>query len=218
MRNFVVLFIVLILVLFLSLISGPAIASSNEIQADLERSSNFAEARAFGRAVRDGKLEERTRKAIENIIKASTAELRKHKAKKLADRIEDEYRTIYSSRALGDHQGVQWLLKIHAEIEFVLGETICRALRTHDLWVLGMTIGVVFRCQDNVDENEYKLHFVPLAGVISYWVSAGACTGATLGMGGVSFLCGFVGLGVEMLTTRFIAPPLSRPCWKQACL
>lgn len=213
--------IVLSVALFLSLVS-ICFGKSSTLQNDLERSENYRTARSFERDVKNGKLKVRTDKAIENLITVATYELRKKGANLLADRISFEFDTRYknflsdSSRGVGDHEGVKWLLNVHEQIEFVLGEAICRALRMHDLWTLAHTIPVVFRCVDNVDQMEYMLHFVPFSGIVSYWVSATACTGATLGTG-IGFLCGLVGMGVEQIVIRFVAPPLSVPLWKKAC-
>ncbi len=201
-------------------IASFCLASSTDLQYDVERSSNFAVARSFGRGVKEGRLRENASDAIDVIIRQSVYELKKGGAKILSERITNEYestyRNLFTSRNIGDHAGVVWLLKVHSDIEFVLGEQVCRVLRLHDLWVLGYTIPVVFACEDKIDSVEYFLHFDPFAGIVSYWLTYGGCVGATVGVG-FAFVCGFAGMGVEQLVIRFIAPPLSQPCWKIAC-
>lgn len=208
-------------------------AKSNSLQKDIERNENYGGALTFRKDVKNGKLRARTNKTVDAMVKVSVAELKRKGAVKLSEKITQEYETTYHDfmggdeedfilpfrsgfRPVGDHAGVEWLLKIHANIEFVLGETICRAIRLHDIWTLAMTIPVVFSCEDNVDQMEYFLHFDPFAGIVSYWVSYAICSGASMASGMV-FACGFIGMAVEQIVTRFIAPPLSPSCWKKAC-
>jgi hypothetical protein len=206
--------------LLLILFSTLCFSSSLELQKDLERSGNFITAKSFKKDIERGKLIEKANHAIDQILERSILELRKHNALLLAERISHEYQTTYrgfiGSFGVGDHAGIEWLLKIHSEIEFVLGETLCRAIRTHDLFILAHTIPIAINCSPKVDEIEYMLHFIPFLGVVSYWGTYATCVGATLGSGGV-FFCGFIGMGVEQIVTRFIAPPLSQSAFKKAC-
>lgn len=207
---------VLSLALCLAVITVCYGKSSDELSSDLSRSSHYSNALSFRRDIENGRLEEKTKVAIDKIIIVANVELRKKGANLLADRMMHEYASLFTSRNIGDHEGIKWLLKIHDEIEFVLGETICRAIRMHDLWVLAHAIPVVFTCLDKVDALEYMLHFIPLTGVVSYWVTYGGCMGASLGTG-FAFICGFAGMGVEQIVIRFVAPVLSTPVWKTVC-
>ncbi len=210
MRAFIIMFV-----------ASFCLASSVDLQADRERGGNFSSAKSFGRQIKEGKLRENASKAVDVIINKSLYELKQRGATILAERISYEYETTYrnlfTSRNIGDHEGVVWLLKIHSDIEFVIGETICRSLRLHDLWVLGYTIPVVFACEDAVDGIEYFLHLDPFCGIVSYWLTWGGCTGATMGAGAITFICGLVGMGVEQIVTLFVVPPLSDSVWKIAC-
>lgn len=210
---------VLILVLLLQV--ETASSKSKNLEADTYRGESYKSALSFKEAVKKNKLREKTNKTVDMLVRVAEVELKKKGAFTLAANIRQEYEARYltiflDERGVGDHEGVAWLLSIHGRVEFVLGESICRATRLHDLWVLAETIPVCFSCIDSVDNIEYLLHFVPFSGVVSYWGSVILCTGATLGSG-VTFLCGFIGMGVEAVVERFVAPPLSQGCWKRAC-
>lgn len=197
-------------------------ASSKELEADQKSGELYAQAQAFLDERAD--LRVKLDKATDNLIRTAVGELRKRGHGALAGSIEMDWNSRYhgfilqygTGRGIGDHEAVAWLLKIHDDIEFVIGKTICKALRIHDLWTIAYTIPVVFKCVDNVDFAEYAKHFIPLCGIASYWVSYGVCVGATMGSGVVMF-CGLIGMGVEELVVRFIAPPLSPKAWKKAC-
>lgn len=193
---------------------------SKKLSSDVERSDSYGNALSLRSDFKNKKLQERAVKTIENIVRTSGGELKKKGAEKLAERInlewDTKYRNLFLSRIIGDHDGIEWLLKIHTEIEFVLGENICRTLRLHDLWTLAHTIPVVFNCIDKVDIVEYALHFIPFGAITSYWTSFGVCMGATLGTG-VGFVCGFLAMGVEQICLQFIAPPLVPNAYEWAC-
>lgn len=221
------LIIALILILILTLCRA-SMSASTELVNDFKKSNAYEEALQFEADMERGNrlynLQKKVDRASDNLIKATVGELKKRGHEALAYSIEMDWNSRYKgfvysfkgARDVGDHAALIWLLKIHDDIHSVLGDKICRAIRTHDLWVIAMTVGVVFGCQDSVDSEEYKKHFIPLSGIASYWVSYGVCVGATFGTG-IVFLCGLGGMIVEELVVRFIAPPLSQPCWKLAC-
>lgn len=182
------------------------------------------EAARFERAIRNGRFEERTTRAIDRLVKQAAHELWIRGHRELSVEIEEGWREnqnfVYELRdwrGLGDHPGVVWMLEAHEKIEGVLGLTLCRLLRLHDLWRLGTTIKVVFQCVDAVDTMEYQLHFVEFAGVVSYWVSWAICCGATWGAGAIGLICSPISLGCEFIVMKAIAPRISDRFWKLAC-
>lgn len=128
------------------------------------------------------------------------------------------YRIAYEirdnpDRDVGDHPGVKFLLDLHAKISGIVGEDICHALRLHDLWNFGMTIGVVFRCQDNVPAGEYFEHFSLFTGCVAYWVSNVAC----MCFSPIPFVCGLAAMGVERLVVLFVVPKIQNKCFELSC-
>ena len=153
----------------------------------------------------NGKMGERANKAIDNIIITTVGELKKRGHRSLALQIESDWKIYYGftneldlipARDVGDHPGIKFLLSIHEKVHAVLGDVICSAIRTHDLFILAHTIPVVFRCVDNVNDTEYFRHFAPFAKVVSYWLTYGICVGASMGTGVMGF-CGLIGMVVE---------------------
>lgn len=175
----------------------------------------------FKNYLQQGKAAEMATEAIQAVLIKGTDELRKRGYKKEAEEIMREWRYKYctmvyeirNSREVGDHPGVLWLLAVHEKIAAIIGEDICNALRIHDLWNFGMTIGVVFRCQDNVPMAEYFEHFVLFAGCTAYWIASIACTATCP----VPFVCMFAGMGVEKLVTLFVVPKIQGKCFSMAC-
>jgi hypothetical protein len=214
--------------LSLLLLSSLLHASSIDLERDQKTGEMYEEAIQFeaemNRIDKLKALQKKLDKATDNLIRTSIGELRKRGHEALASSIEMDWVSRYHGfvfrfnpgRDVGDHEAIAWLLKIHNDIESILGEKICKALRIHDLWTIAYTVPVVFSCVDKVDLLEYAKHFIPLSGIAAYWVSYGVCVGATMGTG-VVFSCGLIGMGVEGLVVRFIAPPLSPKVWKLSC-
>lgn len=204
----------------LILACGNLFGSSLDLENDLKNSPFYEEAMAQDRASLQVKLD----RAVDNLIKTTIGELKKRGHHTLAGTIEMDYiqrykgfvMTFQPGRDVGDHEAISWLLKIHDDIEFVIGPKLCHATRIHDLWVIAYTIRVVFSCQDNVDPLEYAKHYIPLSGIAARWVSYGTCCGLSLGTG-VIYFCGLIADGVEELTIRFISPLLLPTAYKMAC-
>lgn len=207
------------------LIANLSFGNSALIQKDYESGERGTHATQLRRDLENGRILDRTDKALDNLIITAVGELKKRGFQSLALSIESDwnsryrgfvYEMVFDNRPIGDHPGITWMLSVHEKIEGALGETLCKALRLHDIYILAHTIPVVIRCIDNVDALEYTLHFIPFCGIIGYWISYGVCVGATLGSG-VAFACGLIGMGVEMVVVRFVAPPLSPKAFARAC-
>lgn len=198
-------------------------ASSLDLEKDKKSGDAYNQALSIHSEDR-AKLQVKTDKAVDALIKTTVGELKARGYHTLAGVIEMEYLQRYKGfvltfkpgRDVGDHEAIKWLLKIHDDIEFVVGPTICKALRLHDLWWFAYTIPVVFSCLDNVDKGEYGKHYVPLCGLVSFWLSYATCSVVSFSSG-VIFLCNIIGMGVEELTVRFVAPLTINPAYKAAC-
>ena len=165
--------------------------------------------------------------SVGQIIKKAIRKLKEQGYKAEADKITAEFKLydgfildyVYKTgdtRGIGDHPGIQWMLDVHKRIHDLLGETICRALRFHDLYNLAHCIPIVFECVDHVDLPEFSEHWNVFLGIVSYWVTDVVCLTATWGTGAV-FLCGFVSMGVEQIVLRWIAPKIAEPAWNWSC-
>lgn len=195
------------------------ICYGGSLEEDIKHTPQYKAADIF--SDRKG-LAEKTGRALDNIVALAVIELRNKKSPYAAtlEREWSSMRGVVQSelmgRPVGDHPGIEWLLNAHFYIEFILGEETCRLIRTHDLWVLAHTIPVVFWCEDKVDFPEYLMHFNPLSGVVSYWLTYGTCVGVSMGTGFV-FVCGFSAQAVEAITVNFIAPVFAKGSYKTFC-
>lgn len=215
-NNLINCVLVFSLVLYTTVAKSVDPTPSNKVEMDLFKSNANKQAGNLRKAIEDGRLAEKADEALNNLLVSTIGELKKRGHKALAMETENGWRKHrgfiqslqYSSTGIGDHPAIQWLADIHEKIHFVLGDDICRALRIHDLYIFAYCIPVVFQCVDKVGAIEYERHFIPLVKVISYWLSYAICTGATMGMGGITFLCGLGAMVVEQAVGMFVAPAL----------
>lgn len=145
-----------------------------------------------------------------------------------SNQILNEYNHTYSNevqrlyltgfRDVGDHPPLSdWLSIWYSTLVIVLGERTVELLHLDDINTLNYTIPVVFQpCGDKRfpppvpwGGEEYSKHFVPFSGVVSYWVSWGACVGATWGAGAIGLVCVPIAEIIRKGVEHYIAPPLS---------
>lgn len=216
--------IVFFVAFLLSLSCASCLGNSKILEEDAKSGEFYSQAKDFNLDDR-ASLQIKTNKALNNLIRTASGELRKQGHNQLAEIILQDWTQRYDGfvfkftpgRDVGDHEAIEWLKKIHADIESVIGVTACKALHLHDIWVLAYTIPVVFSCVDHVDVLEYSKHFIPFSGAVSYWVSYGVCVGVSALAGGAVLYCGLIGMGVEEIVIRFVAPPLIPRAYKSAC-
>lgn len=175
-------------------------------------------AKEFSRKTDIVELAVETDRNLNAMIRLAIFNLRLQGRGDLADQIKDEWENQWQGalvtqtmlKDLGDHEPLsQWLAVVTATIELVIGPQAMKFLHLDDLVIINYAIPVVFNPTDpEWDQAEYKLHFVPLAGVTAYWGSYIACVGATWG-GGIVFLCTPVGMISENLVVKFVAPKMS---------
>ena len=173
----------------------------------------------------------RADKSLDRMINFSTWLLERKGYKAEADQIRTQYQERYSRGIynyymgivpadLGDHAPLsEWLVTVYNKLESILGPTVMRITHLEDIKVFNYAIPVVFHPKgyngDSWDMTEYRNHFVPFGGAVSYWVTWGICVGATWGTGAV-FICAPIGEISKYIVIKKVAPPLSDWVYKKA--
>lgn len=175
--------------------------------------------------------------AVENLLRRADGVLRATGNMALADEIATDYQLTFRGgvtyqamgpKEIGDHPPIsEWLGKIHAKIESAIGEFWCKFFHFHDLYILNHSIPVAF-APSKYDLDDYKDHVAGhlmfgfiwehhgLAGVVTYWLVEGVCSGFTGGLGLVTFACGPIASYAEHVMDKRIAPPIATRVWKRA--
>jgi hypothetical protein len=171
-------------------------------------------------------------KSVQNMVRLSVFMLRKKGFYEEAKKIEDEYSQIYTNytfnhavgliQDIGDHPPMwQWLDDLEKKLRELLGDFVMKVTRLEDLRTFNYTIPIVLHPDGDtrtdpptlISKLDYKQHFVPFAGALSYWTAWSVCTGATWGMGAVVFICSPIGMVAERVVVTKIAPDLSDKIW-----
>lgn len=221
----------LVSILILSLIFTPqaisapvdeALAQRYDAEKVAPRGTALKKARTFGEEVQSGELRLKADEAIGIIIENAASELSKRGMVLEANIILAEWRGTYAgfllgkNRAIGDHEGISWMLSIHDRIHDLIGEQVCHALRLHDLYTLAYCLPMMLYCanesQATVAASEYEVHFSTGLGIIAYWVSWSGC----LVLGG-NMACGLLGQVIEGIVVRCIGPKLSPKFYPKSC-
>lgn len=172
--------------------------------------------------------------AIDQMIITASVYLNAEGHQNLADDITFEYQIRYrgyytrmflEEKEIGDHPAINsWLETVHERLHRALGDFICKGSHIHDVYILNHG-NVVFKPQMANDFKDYKDHFAGhliwgwfwdhhgFAGVVSYWLVNGLCTGGTSGMGLITFVCGSIASLAENQVDERIAPPIARRIW-----
>lgn len=132
-------------------------------------------------------------------------------------------RTYFIPKDLGDHKPLTpWLDEVYVRLENILGPELMKVTRLTDIKIINYAVPVVFQprgtSEDKWDINEYRLHFVPLAGASAYWAVWGTCVGVTNGVGAVTFICMKVGEESRAKIETEVAPTVSDVVYKEANL
>ena len=195
-------------------------------EADMQAKAESSKENARLEVVRDfesldkAHIANRIDKSVDLMVNTALAQLRQHGRADLAIKHEAMYKSKYyfywstqmlSGEDLGDHAPYsQWLADLYKDIEAVLGKPLCELLHLDDINVVNYAVTVVFDPKNpEWDVDEYRLHFVPLAGVCAYWTAYIACSVLTYGAGAAFLLCSPVAVALEVLVVNHIAPPIS---------
>lgn len=175
--------------------------------------------------------------ALENLLSQAQGVLRNTGHNELADEIDIEFimhyrngfeRLALGEKEIGDHPPMsKWLDSVHKRIEDAIGDFWCKFFHFHDIYILNQGFPVVWN-PSKYDLKDYNDHFAGhpifgfifehhgVAGVITYWIVQGVCSGATMGMGVVTFACGPISDLAEFIMDKKIAPPIAERIWKRA--
>jgi hypothetical protein len=173
-------------------------------------------------------------KSLQNMVRLSAFTLRKKGYYDEARRIEQEYGQYYNHytfnhaiglvQDIGDHPPMwEWLDKLEKDLRELLGDFVMQVTRLEDLRTFNYAIPIVLHPDGDIRSEpptlitklDYKQHFVPFAGALSYWTAWGVCTGATWGLGAVIFICSPIGMIAERVVETKIAPDLSDKIWER---
>ena len=176
--------------------------------------------------IRGNKLPQRTDFVIETIIKRSVQILRAKGHEAEADLVWREYQDNFKGFVtlevmkcdLGDFAPLNdYLAGVLEILRFTLGEFLMDQFHLSDIRILNYAIPVVFHpCNsDWSNKKEYRLHFVPFSGVVTYWSVWLGCTIA----GGlpIPLACSAAGTLGKQLMIFVFAPGLSNFIFTQAC-
>jgi len=176
------------------------------------------ETKNLERAVRMGRLSERTNHAITNILYLAVVELRWRGKYKIANKIWNEWNSQYSfelgDRKPGDHEVLSKWIGITCEVlKFQLG-TFYYTARIDDLENLNVYLPVVFSCVAT-DVTDYQSHFTPFLGIVVYWGAFFSCAIGTAGT--AIMLCAPASTACEYLTVNTVAEPSGKFLYNLNC-
>ena len=173
-------------------------------------------------------------KSLQNMVRLACFSLRQKGLYEEATRIEREYSERYSNytfahaigalQDIGDHPPMwEWLDKLEKDLRALLGDFVMQVTRLEDLKTFNYAIPIVLHPDGDIRTEpptlitklDYKQHFVPFAGALSYWTAWGVCTGATWGLGAVVFICSPIGMVAERVVETRVAPDLSDKIWER---
>ena len=173
-------------------------------------------------------------KSAQNIVRLAAFVLRKKGFHNEAVEIEQEFTQFYKNytyhyaigalQDIGDHPPMwEWLDKLEKKLRSMLGDFVMMVTRLEDLRTFNYAVPIVLHPDGDIRTDpvtlitklDYKEHFVPFAGALSYWTAWGVCTGATWGMGAVVFICSPIGMIAERVMEVRIAPDLSDKIWER---
>lgn len=173
--------------------------------------------------------------ALEAIIRSAAGHLRARGYAREAVMIHEEYeanfkRAVFEMTQLhptdiGDHRPLSvWLADWYDRLEELLGPKVMEVSRLKDIKTFNFAIPVVFNPTGDPlsppvtpwGEDEYRLHFVPFAGAVSFWLTTVSCSAASWGLGWVTYVCSYAGWGVEYVVMKRFAPRWSDRIYTRA--
>lgn len=165
--------------------------------------------------------------SLDALVKFALYKLKKHDREK-AFQFESEWESKFQGtltryvdkrlagvRDLGDYKPLSdWLAVLYYTLVVIYGEQTVKFLHLDDINIFNYAVPVVFAMHDilgqnvKISEDEYKKHFVPFAGVVTYWGIFIACEVVTYSAGW-TLICTPAGMGGEYIMVKAVAPNLS---------
>ena len=128
---------------------------------------------------------------------------------------------------LGDHDPLSpWLANFQATLKAKTRGAIEGIRIINDVFTMNYALGVVLHPKSKTwksgeaqaDEWEYRKHFIPMANIITYWVTLEACNYAVKKIGApqAKQVCGIAATKLEFYMGRYWAPKLSDSVYRKA--
>ncbi len=165
------------------------------------------------RSLEMGGTIQEVQRALDSLLSTAIAHLRARGKNKEADDIAlewQQYRPQLARRNLGDHDPLfPWLRRTYQVLEILLGSRTMKQYRLTDLNTLNFALPVVLNPEGKGwDRTEYRKHFVPLAGITTYWSTFLGCR-AVIEWSLLQRVCGPAASAAGWLMETTIAPTLS---------
>lgn len=133
---------------------------------------------------------------------------------------------LAGDKALGDHKPLSdWLAEVYNRLEGIFGAEYMKVSRLEHIKIINYGVPVTFqprgdsRNNDKWDINEYRLHFVPLSGVATFWTVWTVCVGTTSGAINITaFVCIAPAEASRIKVEKDVAPYVSDVVYKEANL
>lgn len=179
----------------------------------------------------NGRFAQRIDSAVDMIIKRTDYALRAKGFSADADEIMSEYQdhAFFLSRKRGDIGDYaawsEFMVKVHAKAHEKLGDTLCKWLHVHDLFIITYGVPVAFAPAD-FDLETYQNHFTGihilgpfwkhygLAPVVVYWAVNIVCNASSSGL--AAFACSPIATVAEQGFGIYLSPPLGEKIWTKA--
>lgn len=167
---------------------------------------------------------------LDAAVAAGIQALRRENHRATADQLESEYNERFAHffqeirilgdlgmQDIGDHKPLsQWLANYYEILKSKLGGGAIKQGILGDIWTLNYAIPVSFsprngewRTHQDGDRIEYRKHFIPMSGVLTYYVSLIACQRVAATQGIPKQVCQKAATELKAVTVRYIAPKVS---------
>lgn len=163
--------------------------------------------RSLEQDLRQGKVRERTDRALSVLIWQLVYQLKRYGHHSAARRIEWQWKSrwkgyLVTHRGIGDHTPLStWLSEVYFYTESLIGLGLMEFFHLDDILVINYALPVVFNpCSPEWDSAEYNLHFSPFIGVLGYWSAFGVCVALTANV--YSILCFAPGVLAEQILVQ----------------
>lgn len=186
-----------------------------------------------------GNTAESSQQALNILVDQGLTALSESGDATLADQLRGEWNTQFANFLpshfapgtfglddLGDHDPLSpWLEKFHDTLKQKTGGVIGAIRIVNDIFTMNYALGVVLHPKSTKwktgeaqeDEWEYRKHFIPMANIITYWVTLEACNYvAAKKFPAAKQFCGTAASKLEFYMGRYWAPKLSDYVYRSA--